>query len=266
MPSFSLKTLNEVKKLAKDADCHPVAIIKGDERNKLFNSFLCLHKDSTEGKQSLNLPPDMMYQLLPNTNPMHRDVTYIAGPSGCGKSTIAKTLTLNYLKLYPHRKVYLVSNLSKDETLDSIKPPLTRIDIDELIINPPVLEETEPSLWIFDDFDSIEKKKLDQLMDFINTIAIQGRHSTTSLIYISHYLTNFKQTRLMLNESHYFVLYPQSSSVMGLKYLLQTYIGMDKKDIKTLRQQGRWVCVHSQYPQFVISANNAYLLHTDDDK
>ena len=23
---------------------------------------------------------------------------------------------------------------------------------------------------------------------------------------------------------------------------------------------------YSQYPQFVISANNAYLLHTDDDK
>jgi len=90
-----------------------------------------------------------------------------------------------------------------------------------------------------------------------------GRHKNISMIYISHHLTNYKQTRLILNESHNIVIFPQNTSFHQLKYLLQNYGNMDKDDVKRLRKLGRWACVYTQYPNYVISQSSAYLLHQD---
>lgn len=260
MPSLSIKTLGEINEKSSE---YPIAIIKGDERNEHFNKFLCVDNDDDKGEKKIDLPCDLIYQMVPSTKPDKRNVYYISGSSGCGKSYQAKILASNYQKLYPDRDVYLVSKLKEDSTLDSMKKPLIRVEYKEIVEEAPDIADLQPSMWLFDDFDTLEKKDLAGVQNFIDSICIMGRHSVITPVIISHHLTNYKQTRLILNEQDWLMLYPQSTSAHALRYVLMQYCGMDKDDVKGLRKLGRWVAIHTNYPQLVVSQNSAYMLHVD---
>jgi hypothetical protein len=265
MPSLNIMNTKEI-----NSDWKPIALIKGDERNKHFNKFLCVNeKDDIKGAKNVNLPDDLMFQPLPDTNQNKRDVYYIAGASGSGKSYSAKTIANNYLKLYPDRQIYVVSKLDEDETLDSIIKPVIRLNYKEFEEDPPDLDDFYDCLIIFDDFDTIQPKKLmDKVLNFIDDIATMGRkhkdgQGNVSMIVISHYLTNYKKTRLILNECSHMVLFPQATSSHALNYVLKNYIGMDKNDVQKLKKLGRWVMIHKMFPQFVLSSQKAYLLNQE---
>jgi len=258
--------LLSLKEAQQDKNIKPISIIKGDERNPSFNKFLCLKetKEETITKEQAEkiLTPDLMYQVLPPVNAQDRSIWYIAGASGSGKSYQAKIIISNYKKLFPDRPVFLISKLTSDETLDSLKY-IQRVDLVEFCQQPFDVEDTEPCLIIFDDFETLEKKQLQVVLDAINDISILGRHKTISMIYISHHLTNYKSTKLILNESHNIIVFPQNTSFLQLKYLLENYGNMDPNEIKKLRKLGRWVCIYTQYPNYVISQSSAYLLHQE---
>jgi hypothetical protein len=252
-------SLKEAEKLKHS---YPIAIIKGDERNKYFNHFLVLDPDG-RGNKRIDLPHDLVFQLMPRDDPKKRSIWYMAGASGSGKSYQAKIVISNYNNLFPSNPVYLISKLTSDETLDSLKF-IKRVDLNEFCENGFDINDQVPSLIIFDDFETLEKKQLEVVLKAVDDIAIMGRHKELSMIYISHNLTNYKQTRLILNETHNIVIFPQSSSSCQLKYLLQNYGNMDKEQVKPLNKLGRWACVYTQYPNYVISQNSAYLLHQED--
>jgi len=259
MKCLELMSLQEAQ---KSKNITPISIIKGDERNPFFNKFLCLTECQQKTQTEINLPPDLMFQLLPPINKKDRSIWYIAGASGSGKSYQAKIIISNYHKLFPDRPVFLISKLESDETLDSLEY-IQRVDMVDFCRQPFDINDTEPSLIIFDDFETLEKDQLKIVTDAISDISIMGRHKEISMIYISHHLTNYKQTRLILNESHNIVIFPQNTSFHQLKYLLQNYGNMDKEDVKRLRKLGRWACVYTQYPNYVISQSTAYLLHQE---
>lgn len=218
-----------------------------------------------EGKRIV-LPPGSTFEPLPSSSPEERQIWYVAGQSGSGKSWFARSIAQNYAKLYPERKIYLVSKLEEDETLDTMKigKPI-RIPVQSLVDTPFDLQEAKDSLVIVDDWDTLEESKqkpyLSTVRKFIEDICTMGRHCHTSLVIISHKLSDYSKTRLMLNESHFLVLYPQSVSPKAFQYTLENYGGLDKSQIKPLRSLGRWVMVHKCYPSFVLSANEAYLTH-----
>jgi len=258
--------LLSLKEAQKDKNIKPISIIKGDERNPSFNKFLCLkevEEDTITKEQGEKiLTADLMFQLLPPVNVVDRSIWYIAGASGSGKSYQAKIIISNYKKLFPERPVFLISKLTSDETLDSLEY-IQRVDLVGFCQQPFDIEDTEPCLIIFDDFETLEKKQLQVVLDAINDISILGRHKNISMIYISHHLTNYKATKLILNESHNIVVFPQNTSFRQLSYLLENYGNMDPSEVKKLRKLGRWACIYTQYPNYVISQSSAYLLHQD---
>tara|TARA_B100000446_G_scaffold187248_1_gene215822 strand:+ start:4031 stop:4813 length:783 start_codon:yes stop_codon:yes gene_type:complete len=260
MPSLELLSLKDAQKNKK---YEPIAIVKGDERNNYFNKFLCINKTDDTGKKRIDLTPDLIYELIPPTKPEKRSISYIPGASGSGKSYMAKILSSNYHKLYPNQPVFLISKLKSDETLDELQF-IQRVDMDDFTAQPFDINGTEPSLIIFDDFETLEKDKLKIVLDAIDDISIMGRHKRISMIFISHNITNYKQTRLILNESHNIICFPQSTSYYQLKYLLKNYGNMDDNQVKHLRKLGRWSCIFTQYPNYVISQSSAYLLHQDE--
>jgi hypothetical protein len=216
--------------------------------------------DETNEK-SIVLPDTSSFQLLPSADPNKRDVFYIAGASGSGKSYIAKGLAEMYRKLHPDREVYLISKLGEDSTLDSMSPKPKRINIQTLIDDYPDLEEFEDCLVIFDDFDTFTGDAQKITLKLIDDLATMGRHTRTTMLVLSHYLSNYKQTRLILNEATHFVVYPQATSHHALSYLLATHVGLSKDDVRDLKKLGRWVCVAKNYPQHIISAHTAKVLH-----
>jgi len=160
-----------LKEAQKSKDITPISIIKGDERNAYFNKFLCLTDDKEKGANTIDLTPDLMFQLLPPVDKKHRSIWYIAGASGSGKSYQAKIIISNYKKLFPDRPVFLISKLTSDETLDSLTY-IQRVDMVEFCKQPFDINQTEPSLIIFDDFETLEKEQLKVVTDAISDISI----------------------------------------------------------------------------------------------
>jgi hypothetical protein len=212
-------------------------------------------------EKAVVLPDDSTFQILPSADPGKRDVFYIAGASGSGKSYIAKQIAEMYRKLHPEREVYLISKLGEDSTLDSMRPKPKRISIDTLIDDYPELEEFNECLVIFDDFDTFTGDAQKITLKLIDDLATMGRHTKTTMLVLSHYLSNYKQTRLILNEATHFVVYPQATSHHALSYLLKAHVGMTPEDVKELKKLGRWVCVAKNFPQHIISAHTAKVLH-----
>lgn len=221
------------------------------------------HDAETNEETSVKLPPGSMFAVNPTSEPKKREIWYIAGAAGSGKSYTAKRLVEQYQKRFPERDVFLVSKLEKDATLDSLKKPLIRLKPSKLTENP--MTDTEPlreSLIIFDDYDGLEKKELKAVEQLIKDICIVGRHTVTSMIVISHYLSDYARTRLTLTEATHFVLFPKSTGSHALSHFLQKYVGMDTKEINRVkRNDSRWFCVHKNFPMFAVTENEAYLLN-----
>jgi hypothetical protein len=245
------KCLNEDKPLAEDED-------------EQLKSLLRRIKEDMETSTEVELPHDSMFQLIPNPDPRKRDVFYIAGASGSGKSHIARGIAEGYRYLFPDREVYLVSKLNEDDTLDNMrggKPK--RINIQTLVDDPPDIEEFRNCMVIIDDVDALDKPLLKAVMTLANDIAITGRHTCTTLLWLSHHLTNYSATRLLLNEATVYVIYPQTTSRHALKYLLDTHAGLDQEWIKRLRGLGRWVAIHKNCPPYLVASHMAALVNQD---
>jgi hypothetical protein len=69
---------------------------------------------------------------------------------------------------------------------------------------------------------------------------------------------------LLLNEATHFIVYPQATSAHALKALLGNHLGMEPEEVKKLRKMGRWVCLHKQFPQWLVSEHTAKMLNQDD--
>jgi hypothetical protein len=275
MPYLVLKKLN--KNDEKEQKLKPIAIVKSEkgEADKFHNMFLYLDMDekpNQDKKTSVELPFHCKFEILPNTNPNKRDVFYLAGASGSGKSYLCKQIIDNYCLLYPKRKIFIVSKLEEDDTLDSIKSKnIIKLDHTDFVENPPNINDDifYESFVIFDDIDCIDDKAQDKAINtFMNDIAVTGRkhkhgQGCISLAFISHYLSNYKKTRLILNEATHYCLYPQSTATNQLYYLLNKYLGMTRDEIRHLKKLGRWVCIFKNYPQFLISQYTAKILNTD---
>jgi len=214
----------------------------------------------------IKLPPGSTFHLIPTKDPKKREVWYIAGASGSGKSYIAKGLAEMYSKQFPDRKVYLVSKLDEDDTLDNIKgKKLCRLKPSKLVENPlKDLSILENSMVIFDDYDTFLGKEMKVIQQLIDDIAIMGRHQNITMLCLTHYLTNYSKTRLLLTEATHIVVYPLSTGAHALNYLLKTYLGLEKEEISAIRRGGsRWVMLYKNYPNYAITETEAFLLHED---
>jgi len=238
----------------------PEMLLESEDIKKLYSRI----QDDVKNDTSINLPDDSIFQPIPSADKEKRQVYYIAGQSGSGKSFAARGLAEAYKKLHPDREIYLISKLNEDSTLDTMKiGKPKRIKIESLIEDYPKIDEFKDCMVIFDDYDTFEGKEGKVIHQLIDDLAIQGRHTNTTMLCLTHYLTNYKKTRLILNESSHFIVYPQATSFSGLRYLLGTHLGLSKEEIQNMKKLGRWVLISKNYPQYMISQHTAKILHQE---
>jgi len=259
MPHLSFEPAKD-----KEANSMPIAMVSGGVHDK---ELLYSHEaDNMRGAgRELKLPPDSQYLLLPSPKKDKREIWYVAGASGSGKSYQARGIAERYKKLFPEREIYLVSKLNEDETLDTMKTGRPhRIKVDSLVTNPiDDISCFENSLVIFDDYDTFSAPYDKVVLRLIDDIATMGRHHNISMMCLSHYLTNYKKTRLLLNEASHFIVYPQATSYHGLKHLLGNHLGMSPDEVKKLKGMGRWVALHKCFPQWLVSEHSAKMLNQE---
>ena len=203
------------------------------------------------------------FEVIPNKNFVEK--VLICGVSGSGKSTFAAQYVKNYLKLKENRNnpFYIVSSVDEDEVLDRLEPE--RLDVDELASEGMPLDDLENSIILFDDIGTIQPKGVRKAIEGMrDNIAECGRHTKTSLVNVSHLITNHHESRRMLNEATSIVLFPKSNMRAIKKYLAE-YQSFDKDLInRCLNLKSRWFCIKltsSGVKQpLIVSEKNAFLI------
>lgn len=251
----------------------PFAIIKGG-KNK--GKILYLDKNAKVSiNQSKNasvlLSENETFQLIPSSNPEDRDTLYIAGSTGSGKTEFATDYINYYLQINPNNDVVIFPANCEDKTLhrnlDLEDEAIDIVDIcskDEngqyRIISEKVnLKDFSNSLVVFDDrtqvmdpyADKIQVKELQNFMEKLNeTVISVGRHQNTAVISIQQLLLNYRETRLLINDSKYVVVFPRGGGRHLIEMYLHTYLGVKDKAIlnEIYSWNTRWIVFHQKFP------------------
>lgn len=244
VPICIIKNNRDDKRDKKDKKNKREKVIYLDEHSTSTNNYKEIELKNNEGK----------FQFIPDIN-KERFIAYVVGASGSGKSWFASELGNEYKKLYPKNPIYLLSYVDNDSSIEKIKG-IQRIKLDEDFINTD-LDSTdfENSLTIWDDTDCITDKKLVlKLRDLLGKLLNTGRHTRTSVIYLSHIACNGIQTKGILNEAHSITFFNSSLGGKAKKYLLGNYFGLNNKQIECLDNiDGRAITILKCFPMVLIS-------------
>lgn len=228
---------------------------------KIFMPETSKDPDRDGFKERVNIPGSRFIPVIDSKD--FREIIYIYGPSGAGKSVLCRSYIDEYRKEFPANEVYLFSLKPSDTSLDDKK--LKRIPIDLDILKNIDVETLRDSLVIFDDCDgyddkdsSTEQKEIYRIQDNIAQIA---RDRRIFCIVTTHLACKGQRTKIILNECHKIISFPGRVPTAKLKYLMEQYGGLTKKEIAKLPKLGsRWVCVQKENPRCVIYEEGAYIL------
>ena len=203
---------------------------------------------------------------LPNKE---RLVMFICGRNGCGKSTFIQKLLKNYIKVYKNRDIYLFSSQEFDDKLDDKFDNLSRINLDETFVEEPLeLNDLRNSICIFDDVDAIQNKKVKSSVENLKyDILKNGRDHTgdrtqdIDIIITNHMTLGGYETKFMIYESFYYVLFPQGTTAHSIETICKKYAGLDREQTqKVLKNESRAVIIHKNYPRYVLTDKEIFLV------
>jgi len=238
-------------------DGTPIAVIKMDGRK---DKIVCLD----EKPNSTNNYPEMeltqgTFQLVPNKD-KERQILYVLGASGSGKSFFTASYALEYHKMYPKRPIYILSYVDSDSSIDRIKTA-KRIRLDKEFIDTELdSEDFRESLVIFDDCDAISDKPLKlKIRDILTKLLNTGRHTCTSVVYLSHIACSGLETKGILNEAHAITFFPMSLGGRTRKYLMDNYLGLNKEQQKRIDKiESRAITIVKTYPMCILAEKGVY--------
>lgn len=173
---------------------------------------------------------------------------FIAGPPGCGKSTTAAEI----ISLFPRMPVYLFTDLSEDDrAFHGLPIRKMKMELSLLKELTPELLLSEGSCWvIFDDIDKIRDKNINKaLVDLMDNIIANGRNhgkGQINVIATSHSLADYRKTKYTIENSEYWVIFPNKTIRSQLLTLLKK-MSLEKMDIF---DQDR-VFIHHSVPLFI---------------
>jgi hypothetical protein len=212
-------------------------------------------------KKELKLFDDGILQPLPRFNKTER--CFIAGQTECGKTFYCRKYLEQLRKVFPDKKIYVFSDVEHDDEIDCLKN-IVRFKLDDELLNKDPIrpEKFKDSICVFDDVDSIQNPALLKYIQALrDSLLRRGRHEDISCLITSHLLTNYKDTRIILNECNSLTVFCRSGSSHGIKYLLNKYVGLDKKQIqKAMDLPSRWITIHKNHPQYILYEKGAYLI------
>ena len=120
---------------------------------------------------------------------------------------------------------------------------------------------------IADDIDTVNDKEIREAIDHItNDILETGRHCNVYLLKTSHLISNYKQTRTVLNESHCITVFPNSGSFAQITHVFKNYFGLSNNEIKKIKKlHSRHVSLLKNYPMMLLYDRGVMLCADLDD-
>src|ERR1700750_116618 len=215
-----------------------------------------------------HLNPDESIETLPAAN---TERIFIAGEAGCGKSTISAKYAMQYKKMFPENDIFLFAR-QEDPAFDKIKhneiildfdfpDDGNKEDIDKVLHNEITIDSLENSLCIFDDCDNLQDiKLLTAIHKLMNDVTTNGRKRGIYVIYVSHLLMNYAQTRVMLNEANKVFFFP-GCGTRQIENFLKIYGSMKTKEAEQLaNMKSRWVMLAKRRPRYILHEKGFFML------
>ena len=81
-----------------------------------------------------------------------------------------------------------------------------------------------------------QQKLKKKQMSIVNNILQIGRHYNVSVCFTTHNPTNGAETKILLSEAHVVTVFPKTTGNRALKYLLDSYLGLDKDQINQIKK------------------------------
>ena len=195
---------------------------------------------------------------------------FVAGESGCGKTTVARTYADNYNHMFPYNPIWIFARQEADPAFDGLKRheivvdssiPESQQDIDDILSGAISLDQLANSLVIFDDMDNLQEGKLLKAVHkLMNDVVTNGRKKDIHMIYISHLILNYQQTRIILNEANKVFFFPGCGS-RQIEAFLKTYASMKAAEIQRIVSlKSRWVMLSRKVPRYIIYEKGIFLL------
>lgn len=185
---------------------------------------------------------------------------FVAAPSQAGKTTFVTNFTNLMRSFVKIEKIYVFSD-KDDDDLDKLGGERVVLDDDFLAFdyNP---KNFEDALFIFDDIDSVSSKQIrKKIFEILERCLKLGGAYNNHLITTYHMISNHNETRYILFEAQYVVIFPRTGTRNQFKNLFQNYIGIDKEYVEDIMdQRGRWVCIHKNYPRYFVSQCEVQML------
>lgn len=238
-------------------------IIANIKKDKKKDATVCLGEGSKFGTNDLILEgDDEHFQLVPNTK-KERSCHAIFGQAGSGKSWWCCEYIKEYIKAYPKRPVYLFTTITSDVgCLKDIKK-IKIVELNNGFADDNIpMEDLKQSLCLFDDIDNIRDKNLKKkLFQTLNDTLQVGRKFEIDVLITFHVATAGNDTKIILNECNSVTFNYKTFGNRALKYLLDAYLGLDKKQIERIKKlEGRMITVCKTYPKLVLSEKELYVL------
>jgi hypothetical protein len=282
---FSLEEGLPVAKIKGGADDGTIIHLK--KPSLRVSATRLIVKNKKESDDSVEVEDNDSGMLHPIANENHHEILYVCGPAGSGKSTYIGDYVKSYKKVFPKKRIVVISGVEKDKPLDDLG--VFRYDVnDESILDDPLTVddfrgENYGSLVIFDDFDSINNKKIrTEVFDFmerlIKTCRIhtdeklttkERRNLDIDVVITGHQIFNYKSTREIINELTSITVFPLAGNSYQITQFLKRYMGFDNDNINRVYKVGemsRWVTIFRQFPQWVLYEKGCYLLKRKEKK
>lgn len=195
------------------------------------------------------------------------DRVLVTGPSGSGKTTFSAEMIIHYINLFPERKVFIISSLHEDGALSVVEETypenFVRFDLNDMFndseneIDPETLAN---SLVFFDDVDTLMDTHIRQaVLVFRDFLLEQHRHFGIYLLLTTHLMTNFRETRRLLNEARKVVVFPGSGADFHILNFLTKFVGMGmraaKNIVNKIDNESKWTLVSKTSPLYMITEN-----------
>ena len=256
-----------MKFLTFEQDATPIASIKSDS-SRIKNKIIHLDDKarSINGFNELKLQGDDKFQLVPNPK-IERQIHYVCGSSGSGKTYFIKQYLIEYKKMFPKNEIFVFSPFDDvDKSFDGVKVSYIQIN-DDLCEDKLTSKDFENSMVVFDDIEAISIAKLrKEVQRIADSVLTTGRHYNVSAFVVYHEPCNGPSTKKILNESHSISFFPKTLGGKSMKYLCDSYLGLDKDEIKKIKKlKTRSVSVIKGFPKILLSDKNIFCLGLEDE-
>jgi len=233
------------------------------KKNGKKDAVVYLGEGSKFGTNDLILEgDDEKFQLIPNDK-RFRSCNAVFGQAGSGKSYWCCEYIKEYIKVHPKRPIYLFTTITSDiGCLKDIKK-MKIVQLNNDFANDDIpMEDLKESLCLFDDIDNIRDKQLKKkLFQTLNDCLAVGRKFYIEVLITFHLANAGHDTKVILNECNSISFNYKTMGNRALKYLLDNYLGLDKKQIERVKKlDGRMITILKTYPKLVLSEKELYVL------